>query len=237
MSPTEPLTALRDHYTVLGVDADAGDAEIRAAFRELAKRHHPDVNPGSPRAERRFAEISEARTVLLSPARRAAFDRARDTFLRTGVATDPDERIPEPLRPPRHAGPARALLLGGALVVVLATLVLPLATVQDRIEPTPVYGFGSGVAGGFAWCAACVLVAVLCWPAMLGVLSPARWEALLGVLVLWFVALVAGQVDPHVLVGGLFSSDLAGATGGEVVLGGVGLMLGGAILLRPEGAR
>lgn len=231
------MTALRDHYAVLGVDADAGESEIRAAFRELAKRHHPDVNPGSPRAERRFAEISEARTVLLSPARRAAFDRARDVFLRTGITVEAHEHVSEPVRPPRHALQARALLAGGALVVLLATLVLPLATIQDRIEPAPVYGFGSGAAGGVAWCAACLLVAVICWPGVRGVLSPARWEVLVGVLAVWFAAIAAGQVDPHVLVGGLFSSDLGGATGGEVVLGGVGLMLGGAILLRPERAR
>jgi hypothetical protein len=236
MTPTEPLTALRDHYAVLGVDADAGDAEIRAAFRELAKRHHPDVNPGGARAERRFAEISEARTVLLSPTRRAAFDRARDAFLRTGVATDPAPAVPR-WEPPRHAAPARALLLVGALTVVLATIVLPLATVQDRIEPAPVHGFDAGVPGGIAWCAACLLVAAIGWPGLRGVLSPARWEALVGVLVLWLAVAIAGQVDPHVLVGGQFSADLAGATGGEALLGGVGLMVGGALLLRPESAR
>lgn len=236
-SSAEPATAFRDHYAVLGVDVDAGDAEIKVAFWELAKRHHPDVNPGGVRAARRFAEISEAKTVLLSRGRRATFDRERDAFLRTGVAMPVAPPVPEAVAPPRHAVPGRALLLTGAVTVVLTVLLLPLATLPARLEPIPVRAFDAGVLGGAACCAGCLLVGALSWPGWWSALSPARWEALLGALVLWLGLGLAGQVDPHVLLGGLFSSDLAGATGGDVLLVGITLMLGGTLLLRPPPRR
>ena len=65
----------RDYYEVLGVPRGASDAEIRSAFRKLARRHHPDVNPGDTDAEERFAEISEAHSVLSDAESRAAYDR------------------------------------------------------------------------------------------------------------------------------------------------------------------
>lgn len=237
MTSAEPATAFRDHYSVLGVDVDAGDAEIKAAFWELAKRHHPDVNPGGVRAARRFAEISEAKSVLLSRSRRAAFDRERDAFLRTGVAVSAPEPAAEPVAPPRYAVPGRSLLVAGALTVLLTVLLLPLATLPARLEPVPVRAFDAGVIGGAACCAGCMLVGALSWPGWRGALSPARWEALLVALVLWLGLGLAGHVDPHVLLGGLFSSDLAGAIGGDVLLLGIVLMLGGTLLLRPVGGR
>jgi hypothetical protein len=237
MTSAEPATAFRDHYAVLGVDVDSGDAEIKAAFWELAKRHHPDVNPGGVRAARRFAEISEAKSVLLSRSRRAAFDRERDAFLRTGAAVPLAPVAPEPVAGPRHAAPGRALLLTGAVTVLLTVLLLPLATLPARLEPIPVRAFDAGIIGGAACCAGCLLVGALSWPGWRGALSPARWEALLGSLVLWLGVGLAGQVDPHVLLGGLFSSDLAGATGGDVLVLGIALMLGGTLLLRPAQRR
>jgi hypothetical protein len=236
MSPAEQMTAFRDHYAVLGVDVEAGEAQIKAAFWELAKRHHPDVNPGI-RASRRFAEINEARSVLLSPARRAAFDRQRDAFLRTGVAAPAGDPEPQPPAPPPHATPGRALLVAGALTVLLTLLLLPLATIPARPDPTPVRAFDAGVAGGLVWCATCLLVVALSWPAWRGTLSPARWEAMLVVLVLWLALELAGELDAHVLLGGLFSSDVAAASGGTGLLLGVALMVGGTVLLRPPGLR
>lgn len=237
MSPAAPATAFRDHYAVLGVDADAAEVQIKAAFWELAKRHHPDVNQGGLRAARRFAEISEAKSVLLSRPRRAAFDRERDAFLRTGVAAPPAPAEPVPEAPSRDAAPGRALLLAGAVTVLLSVLALPLATLPAVPDPTPVRGFDAGVVGGVACCAACLLVAGISWPGWRGSLSPGRWEALLAVLLLWLGLGLAGQVDPHVLLGGHFSSDLATASGGDGLLLGVALMLGGAVLLRPGGRR
>ncbi len=67
--------ATRDYYTVLGVSRDADDAELKKAYRNLARTHHPDKNPGDKKAEERFKEISEAYTVLSDPDKRAHYDR------------------------------------------------------------------------------------------------------------------------------------------------------------------
>ena len=65
----------RDYYDVLGVDRGADDAEIKKAFRRLARQFHPDVNPDDPEAEARFKELAEAYEVLSSGQTRAAYDR------------------------------------------------------------------------------------------------------------------------------------------------------------------
>lgn len=67
----------RDYYTTLGLRPDASEEEIRRTYRRLALEWHPDRNPGNPRAEERFKEISEAYAVLMDPAKRGAYDRAR----------------------------------------------------------------------------------------------------------------------------------------------------------------
>ncbi|MEL7486336.1 MAG: J domain-containing protein [Pseudomonadota bacterium] len=65
----------RNPYQVLGLTSSAGDAEIRAAFRKLAKQHHPDRNPGDAKAEETFKEISAAFDILGDKEKRAKFDR------------------------------------------------------------------------------------------------------------------------------------------------------------------
>jgi DnaJ-class molecular chaperone len=67
----------RDLYDVLGVPGTASEAEIRRAFHALAKRYHPDVNPDSPDAARRFVEVGDAAETLLDPSRRAHYDESR----------------------------------------------------------------------------------------------------------------------------------------------------------------
>ncbi len=67
--------ANKDYYDILGVSRDADDAELKRAFRNLARTHHPDKNPGDKRAEERFKEIAEAYGVLSDPAKRAQYDR------------------------------------------------------------------------------------------------------------------------------------------------------------------
>src|SRR5438105_15851308 len=67
--------AKRDYYEVLGVARGSGDAEIKAAFRKLAMKYHPDRNPGDNDCEHRFKEINEAYDVLKDGDKRAAYDR------------------------------------------------------------------------------------------------------------------------------------------------------------------
>ena len=67
--------AKEDFYQVLGVKRDAKPDEIKKAYRRLARKHHPDVNPGDKAAEERFKKITEAHDVLSDPKKRAVYDR------------------------------------------------------------------------------------------------------------------------------------------------------------------
>jgi molecular chaperone DnaJ len=74
----------RDYYEVLGVGHDAGDGEIKKAFRRLARELHPDVNAHDPDAEEKFREAAEAYEVLSDGDRRATYDRYGHDGLRSG---------------------------------------------------------------------------------------------------------------------------------------------------------
>jgi molecular chaperone DnaJ len=67
--------AKRDYYEVLGVKRDAKPEEIKKAYRRLARKYHPDVNPGDKAAEERFKQTSEAHDVLSDPKKRSVYDR------------------------------------------------------------------------------------------------------------------------------------------------------------------
>ncbi|HTH16630.1 MAG TPA: DnaJ domain-containing protein, partial [Magnetospirillum sp.] len=66
---------MRSPYDILGVTLNASDEDVRKAFRKLAKKLHPDVNPGNKEAENRFKEANAAYDLLSDPAKRARFDR------------------------------------------------------------------------------------------------------------------------------------------------------------------
>lgn len=65
----------RDYYEVLGVSKDVDDATLKKAYRKVAKKYHPDVNPGDAEAEKKFKEASEAYAVLSDPEKRRQYDQ------------------------------------------------------------------------------------------------------------------------------------------------------------------
>ena len=71
-------------YETLGVKRDASVEDIRKAYRKLAKKHHPDINPGNKAAEDRFKSVSAAYEVLSDPKRRAEYDEFGDAALHSG---------------------------------------------------------------------------------------------------------------------------------------------------------
>jgi molecular chaperone DnaJ len=70
-----PTTTNKDYYAILGIKKTATAEEIRKAFRKLARRYHPDVNPGDKRAEEKFKEISEANDILSDEKKRKVYDQ------------------------------------------------------------------------------------------------------------------------------------------------------------------
>ncbi|MGW3954911.1 molecular chaperone DnaJ [Streptomyces sp. NPDC004752] len=79
----------KDFYKVLGVPKDATEAEIKKAYRKLAREYHPDANKGNARAEERFKEISEANDVLGDAKKRKEYDEARALFGNGGYRPGP----------------------------------------------------------------------------------------------------------------------------------------------------
>jgi curved DNA-binding protein len=74
----------KDYYKVLGVSKDADTKAIRQAFRKLARKHHPDVNPGDKTAEERFKEVNEANEVLSDPEKRKKYDEMSTYYQQYG---------------------------------------------------------------------------------------------------------------------------------------------------------
>ena len=67
-----------DYYKILGIPRSASDEDIKKAYRKLARKYHPDLNPGNREAEARFKELSEAHEILSDPAKRRNYDQFGD---------------------------------------------------------------------------------------------------------------------------------------------------------------
>jgi molecular chaperone DnaJ len=78
------MAARPDYYKALGVSKDASADDIKKAYRKLARRYHPDRNPGDEKAEERFKEVSEAHDVLADPEKRKQYDRGTGPFAAGG---------------------------------------------------------------------------------------------------------------------------------------------------------
>src|SRR5207244_4237963 len=101
----------KDYYKALGVAKTAKPAEIKAAYRKLARKYHPDANKGDASAEERFKEISEAYSVLSDEKRRKEDDEARSLFgggFRVPTGQRPGQAGCEPRMGPPLQGPGQS---------------------------------------------------------------------------------------------------------------------------------
>src|SRR5467141_4981031 len=97
---------MKDPYSVLGVSKTASADEIKKAYRKLAKKLHPDVNPGDKKSEDRFKEVSGAFEVLGDPKKRALYDEFGEIALRPGFDEQKAQQFREYQRAAGGAGRA-----------------------------------------------------------------------------------------------------------------------------------
>ena len=103
----QKMAARKDYYAILGVAIDAGDQEIKRAYRSLAMRFHPDkasqAGISAEEAEARFVEIAEAYEVLADGEKRVAYDRGDDIQLGQGTGRIPRAWVPRRIPRRRRA--------------------------------------------------------------------------------------------------------------------------------------
>ena len=79
----------RDYYDVLGVNKKASSQDIKSAYRKLAKKYHPDTNPGDKKAEQLFKEVTEAYNVLSDEEKRKLYDQFGHAAFDGSMGSDP----------------------------------------------------------------------------------------------------------------------------------------------------
>ncbi|WP_333207212.1 MULTISPECIES: DnaJ domain-containing protein [unclassified Microcoleus] len=85
-------TDFKDYYTILGVSKTATPEEIKRAYRKLARKYHPDLNPGDKDAEAKFKDLNEANEVLSDPEKRPKYDRFGEHWNQPGYSEAPPSR-------------------------------------------------------------------------------------------------------------------------------------------------
>ena len=78
-----------DYYSVLGVPKNASQADIQKAYRDLARKYHPDMNPGDKTAKKKFQKVQAAFDVLNNPEKREMYDRYGSSFETMGTGGEP----------------------------------------------------------------------------------------------------------------------------------------------------
>jgi DnaJ-class molecular chaperone len=117
----------KDYYKILGVNKTASEKEIKSAYRKLARKYHPDVNPGDKAAETKFKEINEAQAVLTDPAKRKKYDT---------LGPDWEKRFQQ-----RHGSSGRPYTPGGAGTADVSDFFETLFGQRGTTSSTPGGGF------------------------------------------------------------------------------------------------
>jgi DnaJ-class molecular chaperone len=130
--PFDPAT---DYYRLLGVKPNASPQEIHAAYRRLARAYHPDMHPGSTGSLVRMARVNVAKSVLLDPHTRAAYDLSRSRA--SGTAVPAVQRRTATRTGRRPFDYTTALMLAVVAPLVVALLLYVASGAQVAAHPVP----------------------------------------------------------------------------------------------------
>jgi hypothetical protein len=124
-----------DYYRLLGVKSNATPQEIHAAYRRLARAYHPDIHPGSTGSLVRMARVNVAKSVLLDPNTRAAYDLSRNRA--SGPVAPSVQRRPPTRTGGRRFDYATALMLAVVAPLVVGLLLYVATGAQVAAHPAP----------------------------------------------------------------------------------------------------